>query len=96
MTDLSKENWLKLVQKEFQGKSNLKFIRKLIEDTTPKITQTELLSWTKKYLNLEIDQPTISRLLKRKHEFKIVTPSTGKFRRVATAKFPAIEKKVAK
>ncbi|KAI1285864.1 hypothetical protein EDD11_000653, partial [Mortierella claussenii] len=41
MTDLSKENWLKLVQKEFQDKSDLKFVRKLIENS-PKRTPTAI------------------------------------------------------
>lgn len=73
--------------------------RKFICDkkhATPKIIHTELVSWAKTYLKLEIDQPTVSRLLKRKNEFKDVDPSTGKYRRTAAVKFPEIEDKVAK
>lgn len=61
-----------------------------------KATQDDLVLWARIYLNLKVNQSTISRLLKKKNEYATgVSFNDANYRRKGAIKFPAIEQKTA-
>lgn len=54
------------------------------------------MSWAKTYLNLDLAQSVVSRILKKADQFKNVTTSIGQYRRIGTVRNPDIENKLTR
>lgn len=82
-------------QKRTPSERERKLICNKSESDDP--TQESLVNWAKLYLNLDVSQPTVSRLLKKSASYRDPMPETlDDVRRKAPPRFPEIDDRVAR